>query len=230
MIANLIFISHASEDAYRQALAIRVQHKLRSDEASSLLGLGNLYDAMGRLEEAMTFYRQAADIYVELQDRIGEGRARNNLADTLIRLRRYDDARRELRRAIECDKPYGHAAEPWKTWNILHDLEQATGHPEATAQARQQAMQCFLAYRRDGGENHTTGAQLCALVAHAVGQGETAQAAALLAQYANHPDAKVLIAKLQAILNGDRNPVLADDPALSYDHAVELQLLLEGLA
>ena len=36
-----------------------------------------------------------------------------------------------------------------------------------------------------------------------------------MAQYANHPDAKALIAKLQAILNGDRNPVLADDPALS---------------
>ena len=125
---------------------------------------------------------------------------------------------------------YGHAAQPWITWNNLHRLEQATGHPEAAAQARQQAIQCFLAYRRDGGEKHDTGAQHCALVAQAIGQGETAQAAAVLAQYANHPDAKVLIAKLQAILNGDRNPALADDPALNYDDAVELQLLLEGVA
>ena len=159
--------------------------------------------------------------------------ARSNLANTLIKLHRYNDARRELHRAIKCFKLYGHAAEPWKTWAILHDLEQATGHPEAAAQARQQAMQCFLAYRRDGGESHTTDAELCDLVAQAIGQGETAQAAAALVYYANLPDApdsgKVLITKLQAILNGDRNPALADDPALDYDHAVELQLLLEEL-
>jgi hypothetical protein len=38
-----------------------------------------------------------------------------------------------------------------------------------------------------------------------------------------------LIAKLQAILDGDRTPGLADDPALEYDDAVELRLLLEGI-
>ncbi len=222
-----------AERAYRQSLAILVQHKLRSNEAASLLVLGNLYVFMGRLEEAVAFHRQAADIYVELQNRIREGVARSNLAVDLIELGRYDDARRELRRAIECKQPYGHAAEPWTTWDILHDLEQATGHPKAAAQSRQQAIQCFLAYRRDGGENHYTGAQLCTMVAQAIGQGETAQAAAVLAQYANDEDTpefgKVLIPKLQAILNGDRNPALADDSALSFDHAVELQLLLERL-
>ena len=29
----------------------------------------------------------------------------------------------ELRRAVECGKPFGHAVEPWKTWSILEDLE-----------------------------------------------------------------------------------------------------------
>jgi hypothetical protein len=31
----------------------------------------------------------------------------------------------ELKRAIECDKPFGHAAEPWKTWELLNRLETA---------------------------------------------------------------------------------------------------------
>jgi tetratricopeptide (TPR) repeat protein len=82
---------------------------------------------MSRLEDAVTFCRQAANIYVKLQDLATEGRVRSNLANTLIKLQRYDEARRELQRAIECKQPYGHAAEPWTTWNILRNLEQATG-------------------------------------------------------------------------------------------------------
>ena len=45
-----------------------------------------------------------------------------------------------------------------------------------------------------------------------------------------HHRPKLLISKLQAILRGERNPALADDPNLDYDDAVELQLLLENLA
>jgi tetratricopeptide (TPR) repeat protein len=104
-----------AEQAHQQALAIRVQHQLIADEAASLAELGNLYNQMGRLEEAATFFGQAAYIYAQLQDLRYEGVVRSNLADTLIKLQRFEEARRELRRAIECKKPFGHAAEPWKT-------------------------------------------------------------------------------------------------------------------
>ena len=57
-----------------------------------------------------------------------EGRSRSNLGIRLIKLRRYDEARRELLRAIECKQPYGHASEPWKTFGILCDLERAVGN------------------------------------------------------------------------------------------------------
>ncbi len=141
---------------------LKVQQQNRSGEARSLHELGNLYDDMGRLEEAVAFYRQAADIYVTLSDLMHEGAARNNLAGTLMTLQRYDEARQELQRAIECKKPFGHAAEPWKTWALLHDLEQATGNAPAAADAWQQAVQCYLAYRRDGGESqHAWGATVC---------------------------------------------------------------------
>jgi tetratricopeptide (TPR) repeat protein len=221
-----------AERAYQQALAIWVQQKDLAGEALSLLELGNLYIQMGRLEEAVTFYRQAVDIYA-MQDLRHEGVVRSNLAGTLIKLQRFEEARPELQRAIECKKPYGHATESWKTWDILHDLEQATSHPQAADEARRQAIASYLAYRRAGGASQSNGAQLYALVLQAIQQGTTTEAAAKLAELAEADDPPwftALLAKLQAILHGDRDRALADDPDLYYRDAVELQLLLEGLS
>jgi hypothetical protein len=118
-----------------------------------------------------------------------------------------------------------------KTWEILHDLEQATGNPSAATATREHAIRSFLAYRRDGGENHEAGGRLAAMVSQAIQQGAVAEAELTLAKGANAdlpPHNKALIPKLQAILRGGRDPALADDPALSYDCAVELRLLLES--
>ncbi|MGH7492399.1 MAG: tetratricopeptide repeat protein [bacterium] len=222
-----------AEQAYRQSLAIKVAQKNRAGEANSLNELGGLYHQMGRLEEAVIFCRQAADIYVELQNLATEGRARNNLADTLIKLQRYDEARTELLRAIECNKSYGYAAAPWKTFQNLNNLEQATGNSQAAAAARQQAMASYLAYRRAGGGNHERSAQICAAVTQALSAGQATEMQQALAQAASAKETsasdKLLISKLQTILSGDRNLALAQDPNLDYDDAVELQLLLEGL-
>jgi tetratricopeptide (TPR) repeat protein len=78
---------------------------------------------MGRLEEAVTFYRQAVDIYAKLQDLRHEGVTRGYLAGTLIKLQRFEEARPELQRAIEYKKPYGPPPNPGRpgrsctTWN-----------------------------------------------------------------------------------------------------------------
>ena len=222
-----------AERAYRQALTIWVQHSIRQHEADTLNELGNLYNLMGRLEEAVTFYRQAADIYVELQDLIREGRACSNIANALIKLGRYDEARRELERAIECNEPFGHAAKPWKAWDILYGLEREADNPQAATHARQQAVQTYLAYRRAGGESRTTIAQLCSLVLQAIQQKDTIQVERVLAQYSRVADApssfKATIPKFQAILRGSRDPALATAPNLYYHDAAELLLLLEAL-
>jgi hypothetical protein len=90
----------------------------------------------------------------------------------------------------------------------------------------------YLAYRRAGGESQANTAPLYTLVAQAIKQGTTTEAAPQLAKYAR-PDVPAwltaLLDKLQAILRGDRDPALASDPALSFWDAVELQLLLENL-
>ncbi|HWS86335.1 MAG TPA: tetratricopeptide repeat protein [Pyrinomonadaceae bacterium] len=221
-----------AERAYRQSLAIEVQQKDLAGEAASLSELGVLYGMWGRLEEAAKCFRQAADIYVRLKDENHEGVVRNNLAFALFQMQQYDEARRQLLRAIECKGPYGHAATIWNAWNILHDLEQVTNNAEAAAQARARAVESYLAYRRAGGQSMDFGAQLCAAAAQAIEQGETAELEQQLARLSGAdvaPSAKVLFAKVQAVLRGERDGTLADDPELNYADAVELQLMLEAL-
>jgi tetratricopeptide (TPR) repeat protein len=106
---------------------------------------------MGRLEDAVRLYRQAAEVYVNSGDQRYEGVVRSNVAIQLIELRRFDEARAEIERAVECKKSFGHVAEPWRTFDILSDLECAVGNPPAAAAARQKALDSYLAYRRDGG-------------------------------------------------------------------------------
>ena len=223
----------AAEEAYREALALWVKLKDRAHEASTLGQMALLYDKMGRLEDSVSFLRQAADIHVQLKDRFNEGKDHGNLALRLIKLGRYDEARAEIERAIEYTEPYGHASEPWTAWNILHDLERAVGDHAAAERAKAEARRLFLAYRRDGGENHTSGGRLCAAFYQAMQAGQTTEMAALLQQLVNDPDSpdwlKTLASTLQEIPNGSRDPALAENPALYYRDAAEVQLLLEAL-
>lgn len=68
--------------------------------------------------------------------------------------------------------------------------------------------------------------RLCRLIA----EGETAKAKSILTTArGGTPEAELGLTKLRAILEGSRDPGLAEDPALIYADAVELRLLLEGL-
>ncbi len=160
---------------------------------------------------------------------------RNNIAASLIKLQRYSEARRELLRAIECKQAYGHTAEPWKTWMILHLLEQAENHPQAAADAKAKAVAAYLAYRRDGGENHSGGGRLCLAVLQVLQSQDKAAIQALGAQLAEYLQGslsdsdKAFITNLQSLLQGHRDPALAQDPALYFEHIAELQYVLEQL-
>jgi tetratricopeptide (TPR) repeat protein len=183
---------------------------------------------MGRHEEAVQFYAKAAEVFTQLGALRQEGSTHNNIAIALIHLGRHDEARREIERAVECMKPFGHVAHPWKTFDVLCDLEHAVGNEPAAQEARRQAVEAYLAYRRDGGESRTPGGQLCALVAK-----QPAEAGAILAQLLQGPEtpawARTLIHALQSVLGGSRDFGLADNPNLNHDDAVELLLLIESL-
>jgi tetratricopeptide (TPR) repeat protein len=223
-----------AERAHQAALKIRVQMGDRSGEAATLGELGNLYDAMGRLEDAVRFYRQAVEIYADLKDLAKEGLARTNVAHTLIKLQRYDEARQELSQAIECGKPFGHVAQPWMAFAILCNLERAVGNNAAAQQAREQAIQAYLDYRRSGGENLLGHGWIFADVVQAIAEDQTDVAASQLSELLQEPDLpndrKALIPALLAVLAGARDPALAADPNLFYQDAAELLLLLESLS
>jgi len=224
----------AAEDAYRKSLAINVRLGDVTGQARTLLQLGNVYDdALNRSEDAVAFYLQAADKCVLSGDAANEGRARNNLGATLTKLRRFDEAREQIRRAIECDAQFGHASEPWKTWANLANIETAASNPNGAEEARRKAIASYLAYRRDGGENHNANGRISLAVTHALLAGEAAQAAALLQQHAADPDWAWLLPflrALQAIVTGSRRDrSLADAPELDYGSATEVLWLLETL-
>lgn len=221
----------AAEKAYRQSLAINVSEGDLRGQATSLTQLGNLYTAIGRLEEAVTFYRQAIDIDIALNNPKNEGVDRSNLAHTLIKLKRYDSARQELLHAIECKKPFGHAATPWNTWSILRGLETACGNTSAATEAKSKAVAAFLAYRRDRGENYDNPAfpSICAAIAEAIKKQDIATANQSVSQLVQKGFPEILVSKLNAILQGERNPDLANDPELDYEGTAELILLLEQL-
>lgn len=224
----------AAEDDYRKALKIEVRLGNVAGQARTLGQLGNLYDdLLKRPEEAVAFYRQAVDKSVEIADVAKEGLRRNNLGETLRRLCRFDEARQEIRRAIECKVQFGHAAEPWTTWSILAKIETDAGNPSAAAEAKQKAIDAYLAYRRDGGENHDTEGRVALDVTQSLLAGDPAAAAPLLQQLATEPDlpnnAHTFIQALQTIVAGSRDPSLADAPELDYSMAAEILFLIETL-
>jgi tetratricopeptide (TPR) repeat protein len=223
----------AAEDSYRKSLGIRVHLGDVAGQASTLAQLGNLYDdSLNRPEGAVGFYRQAADKFVEIGDAANEGRVRNNLGATLRKLHRLDDARKEIRGAIECKEPFGHAAEPWTAWAILAETETDAGNLTATAEAKGKAIATYLAYRRDGGENHFPDGRIALDVTRTLLAGYTTQAASLLERLAADSGAAELlpfIRALQAIVTGRRGLALAEAPELSYTMAAEILFLIETL-
>ena len=223
----------AAEVAYNQSLTIQVRLGNQAGQANTMGQLGILYDeALKRPEEAVAFYRRAAENFGTIGDALSEGRQLSNLAIALCKLQRLEEARLAIRRAIECKAPFGHAALPWTSWAILADIETAAGNPSAAADARQQAIGAFIAYRRDGGENQSGSGRLALAVRQALASGDPAEATTLLQQLAADPDFANLLpflAALQAITAGSRDRCLAEDPGLSYDQAAEVLLLIEAL-
>jgi tetratricopeptide (TPR) repeat protein len=224
----------AAEAAYRKSLEIKTQMHNLAGQANSLLELGYLYNyELNRPEEAVTFSRQATEIYVALGDMRSEGVTRSNIADTLRKLKRYAEARSEILRAIECKRQFGHVAEPWKSYAILREIETAEGNAAAARVAWAQARDAYLAYRRQGGYAQRDGGKLVDHVLGLLTQQKTDEIQSLFSQLLNDPETpnsrKRLINATITILNGSRDPALAEDDALYYADAAEVLFLIERL-
>lgn len=220
----------AAEDGYRRSLAINTQLRNIAAQASTLAQLGILYDvAMGRTEEAVQFLRQAVDKFMETNDLLNESQNRSNLAIALLKLQRWDEAREEIQRALQGATQFGHDAVSWTMWGVLAKIEAAADNTSVAAEARRNAIFAYLAYRRDGGENHYPDGRIAMAVTRAWRVGGPVQAAAVLRQAAAGTAHAPFVQALQQIVAGQRDPAIADDPALGYTMAAEILLLLERL-
>ena len=224
----------SAEAAYRRSLEIKSQNDDRAGQASSLVQLGILYkEHLHRPEEAIVFERQAVDIAIETGDLAKEGLRRSNIANTLCQLKRYDEARAEIMWAIECYKPFGTAVELWKSFDILHDIEEASGNPTAARSAWMQARDAYLAYRRQGGYANQGNGELVEYVVGLIAQKKVDEIEPLFNQLMNDPSSsdscKATIQAMIKILNGSRDKALGDDATLNYADAAELLFLIERL-
>ena len=189
-----------------------------------------MYDNQGRLEDAAALYEQSAETERTLHNKPGESTSLNNLGFVLGKLRRCAEARDALTAALTLSEPYGHAAQPWKTWRALEDVEREAGNPEAALEARRHALQTYRAYRLDGGEPMDGPTQLIVSFGQALRTSGPAAARALLPDLTQVPaQFAPALRALQAIAAGSRDPALADGPTLFTTNAVELALLLASL-
>ncbi|QQZ29827.1 TIR domain-containing protein [Thiothrix subterranea] len=221
-----------SEHAYRQSLSITSPLNDLKKQNDTLTELGSLYADWDKPEDAVKYYKQAIALDVQREDLRDEGIDRSDIANPLIKLKRYGEARLEILRALECKQAFGHEVNPWKTWASLYELEQACGNPRAASEAWQQALTAYLAYRWDGGENHSGGGYLALAVEQAIKQNNRAgieQEIKQLSEYDNWQEHKNFLHKLQAIIAGERDLALAEDEGLYFELAAELVLLLAGL-
>jgi tetratricopeptide (TPR) repeat protein len=219
-----------AEAAYQNALYINVELANRGGQASNLDQMGSLYSKLGRFEESAQLHRQAATLCEELGTALTQARSLGNLAIALGKLGRLDEARRAVILAAQLKVPFGHAAEPWKIWGTLHEIENLAGCPDATAAARSRAIELYTAYRQDGGAPQFPLARLIVTIGQTFQvQGEEARG--LIPQPDWFGEGLLAVREaLLAIIGGSRDLSLAQDARLDYVGAVELALLLESLA
>ena len=143
------------------------------------------------------------------------------------------DAKSAARDAAEAARDTAQQKAEGAKQSVAREVDDvASALRKAAGEARGKALAAFLAYRRDGGENHSDAGRLCLAVGQAMRQGDTWEAQRLIEiELADETwgEHMPFVHKLQAIISGERDLVLAEDEALHYQYAAELTLLLEGL-
>ncbi len=219
-----------AEAAYQRSLRIEVEHGNKSGQALTLGQLGVLYGSSARSKEAAQLFEQAVKLFEDLGDPFNQAKFLSNLAIALRSLGRLDAARDVANHSARLSAPFGHTAEPWKTFNILREIEARSSRFDAASAARSRAIELYAAYRQDGGEPTSSTARLIAAVCHVLQSSEAEDAHRMIPPPEQFEERLLPVRDaLLGILDGSRDPALAQDDRLDYDDAAELALLLESL-
>lgn len=212
----------SAEAACLEALFIFSREKDFIGELDALTRLGHICDATGRLEKAISFYREALVVSRMVDDPLRSSSCHSNLAYLLVKAGVYDEARLQIEQAIKCKDMTGHEAAHWRTFDILCDLELAVGNEDAARSAKEMAMHAFLEYRRAGGENHENPRQTISTILQAFASGLMDECFDFLKATGIPKEEPAYAETICAVLG----PALAANPELNYQEAAELLLLL----
>ncbi len=219
----------SAEHAYQQSLIIAIQTKDRSSEASVLGCLGVLVQNSGDLVQAARLFREACEIFGELEDFRNEGLGRHNIASVLATLKDFASARRELNRAIKCLSLFGNTPVLAQSYSFLSSVEKTLGDDSAAQRSYLAAVRTFLAYRREGGVSDSSAAQFCRLAAldraAAIRQLDAASSDTAIPDYFR----SIFFPVIRSVLGGSRDMRIEEDSSLDHDDAAELLLLIEHL-
>jgi len=220
--------------ALEAALAVLLEQGNAVGAITTSLELGGLSEEMKVPEKAVLYYQQALDIAVEIKDEYRQVVAGNRLADGLRQQGELKQALAELEKAVALGCQFGHSAEPWKTWDILSDIEKANNNPKGVLSARLKSIEAYISYRVEGGENEDADAKLCEMVVQAVRTNREGDAKSLLTKLADNPQwqtdhNKALLSVLEQFLEGVRGLPLLENIELHYRHVAELMLIQDQL-
>jgi tetratricopeptide (TPR) repeat protein len=223
----------AAEEAFIESLRYRMQNDDLIGQACTHYSLGQLYEIyQDKPQEAVTCFRQALEICSKYGQIKMEWKSADRLANMLCKLNHLDEARHIIRRSIACKLALGHEAQPWRSWEILCNIEIQAGNTVGAKEASLKALSAYIDYRRDGGSDFGQIGQLALAIHQDLVSGFTANAVSLLdtlEPLADWVHDLAYLGVLKKIVAGSRDTALAQDPSLNYFQAAEILLLIEAL-
>lgn len=222
-----------AEKTFLEALSLQVNNGSRREEASLLGEMGNLYHHWKKPENALKCYQQALEIFIEIGDDRHQSMTHQNLYRVFLGLKRLDNAHTEILCAIKKGEEFGHITKPWKTWEYLSLLEDEMGNKPAAIDAYRKAIEAYLNFRKDGGENHTKTGYLVKEISGFMQKKQMSKVNKTIDQcFKDWEKDKVFLRKLRNIIGGEARYTVDSNwietlynDLLWYDEVAELILL-----
>lgn len=127
----------------------------------------------------------------------------------------------------------GRSEQPWRVADARFKLESASGNAGVATEARQQAIALFAEHRRKGGDNPYPSGQVTNYIVFAVAGGSGEMAKQQIEKTLENPKtterSKAYLTALIQVVEGARDPKLADHPDMTFDEAAEVLVLMDAL-
>ncbi|KIO23976.1 hypothetical protein M407DRAFT_26590 [Tulasnella calospora MUT 4182] len=147
-----IFVRNDEEHGQAAALIALGQVYDDQSEANALIGLGNAAGAQSRLDEAVTLYIQARDIYIQIGHQLGRANALTGLGDIFRKKSELSEAKTYYEDAHDYYGRVGNELGIARTLHGLGDVYNAGAEYKKASAAYEEAQQIFSSIDRPLGK------------------------------------------------------------------------------